>query len=98
MRKNRRDSIREQEDEDALPASIIAVVATSVNALWPSEQSASVWSDASFARASRCREQQGLPKSVRLVTLVLEQQEQTVFQRLREWYRGPDIFCPQNPR
>ena len=27
-----------------------------------------------------------MPKSVRLVALVLEQQEQTVFQRLREWY------------
>jgi len=38
------------------------------------------------ARGSRSREQQGWPKSVRLVALVLEQQEQTVFQRLREWY------------
>ena len=38
------------------------------------------------ARGSRCQEQQGLPKSVRLVALVLEQQEQAVFQRLREWY------------
>jgi hypothetical protein len=37
-------------------------------------------------RGSHCREQQGSRKSVRLVSLVLQQQEQTVLQRLREWY------------
>ena len=37
------------------------------------------------ARGLRLREQHGSRKSVRLVALVLEQKEQTVFQRLREW-------------
>jgi hypothetical protein len=45
-----------------------------------------VWGWCSGVRGSRSREQQGSCTSVRLVSLVLEQKEQSVFQRLREWY------------
>src|SRR5258708_1009792 len=42
IRKNQRDSIREQENKHVLPGSIIAVVATGVNRFCSFEQTASV--------------------------------------------------------
>jgi hypothetical protein len=65
--------------------SIIAMDTGSVNRFCSPEQTADVGIGASSAQEWRCREWPGSRKSVRLFALVLEEQEQTVFQRLREW-------------
>ncbi len=69
-----------------MPGSIIAVVPRGVNRLRPFKQTANVGPGADVSAGIALSGVAGITQISALLALVLEQQEQTVFQRLREWY------------
>jgi hypothetical protein len=75
-----------QEREHALPGSIIAVVTGSVNGICPFEQTANLGAAVPVSAGIALTGTAGITQISALLALVLEQQEQAVFQRLREWY------------
>jgi hypothetical protein len=76
---------QQQENEHALPGSMIAVVARGVKQLWPAFRKPQVWGLVLWSAGIALSGTAGIAQISALLALVLHQQEQTVFQRLREW-------------
>ena len=75
---------QKQENEHGLPGSIIAMDIRSVNRLCSPKQTATVGIGALSAGIALSGVA-GITQISALLALVLAEQEQTVFQRLREW-------------
>jgi hypothetical protein len=69
-----------------LPGSIIAMDTRSVNRICSPEQTANVWTGAATSAGIALSGVAGIAQISALLAFVLQEQEQTVFQRLREWY------------
>src|SRR5438046_3039312 len=75
-----------QEREHTLPGSIIAVATRRVSTAFAHLSKPQVWGLLLWSAGIAPTRTAGITPISALLALVLEQQEQAVFQRLREWY------------